>query len=108
MSESIDNNIEVNEEEIYIEEIDLEAIGKQFESQTLVSRVKMLVRGLKAPAGSREYKEALIEIQRLLAPVGAIIIPLVFIAMVTHKNYYTSFSVKSQWIIRIFYFGSNF
>ena len=81
MSESIDNNIDVNEEAVYVDEIDLEAIGKQFESQTLISRIKMLLRGLKAPAGSREYKEALIEIQRLLAPVGAIIIPLIFIAI---------------------------
>lgn len=81
MSETIDNNVEVQEEEFFVEEIDLEAIGKQFESQTLLQRVKLLLRGLKAPAGSREYKEALIELQRLLAPVGAIIIPLIFIAI---------------------------
>jgi ribosomal protein L4 len=60
VSEAADNNVEVQEEELFVEEIDLEAIGKQFESQTLMQRVKMLVRGLKAPAGSREYKEALI------------------------------------------------
>ena len=81
MSEDIDNNVEVQEEEFFVEEIDLEAIGKQFESQTLLQRIKLLLRGLKAPAGSREYKEALIELQRLLAPVGAIIIPLIFIAI---------------------------
>jgi hypothetical protein len=81
VSETIDNNLEVQEEEFFVDEIDLEAIGKQFESQTLLSRFKMLLRGLKAPAGSREYKEALIELQRLLAPVGAIIIPLIFIAI---------------------------
>ena len=81
MSESKDNNVEVQEEEFLIEEIDLEAIGKKFESQTLLQRIKMLMRGLKAPSGSREYKEALIELQRLLAPVGAIIIPLIFIAI---------------------------
>ena len=81
MSEFIDNNAEVNGEEIFVEEIDLEAIGKKFESQTLLQRIKLLLRGLKAPSGSREYKEALIELQRLLAPVGAIIIPLIFIAI---------------------------
>ena len=81
MSESKDNNVEVQEEEFLIEEIDLEAIGKKFESQTLLQRIKMLMRGLKAPSGSREYKEALIELQRLLAPVGAIVIPLIFIAI---------------------------
>ena len=81
MSETIDNNVEVQEEEFFVEEIDLEAIGKKFESQTLLQRVKLLLSGLKAPAGSREYKEALIELQRLLAPVGAILIPLIFIAI---------------------------
>lgn len=81
MSEAIDNNVEVQEEEFFVEEIDLEAIGKQFESESVFTRIRLLLRGLKAPAGSREYKEALIELQRLLAPVGAIIIPLIFIAI---------------------------
>ena len=81
MSEAIDNNVEVQEEEFFVEEIDLEAIGKRFESESVFTRIKLLLRGLKAPAGSREYKEALIELQRLLAPVGAIIIPLIFIAI---------------------------
>ena len=81
MREAIDNNVEVQEEEFFVEEIDLEAIGKQFEAESIFTRIKLLLRGLKAPAGSREYKEALIELQRLLAPVGAIIIPLIFIAI---------------------------
>ncbi len=81
MSEAMDNNVEFQEEEFFVEELDLEAIGKKFESQTFLQRIKMLLRGLKAPAGSREYKEALIEMQRLLAPVGAIVIPLIFIAI---------------------------
>ena len=81
MSEAIDNNVGVQEEEFFVEEIDLEAIGKRFESESVFTRIKLLLRGLKAPAGSREYKEALIELQRLLAPVGAIIIPLIFIAI---------------------------
>ena len=80
MSESNNNDVEF-QEEIFIEEIDLEAIGKKFEAQTLMQRIKLLMRGLKAPSGSREYKEALIELQRLLAPVGAILIPLIFIAI---------------------------
>lgn len=68
-------------EELQLEESRLEEIEKQFETPTFFSRIKMLLRGLKAPAGSREYKEALIEMQRLLAPVGAIVIPLIFIAI---------------------------
>lgn len=68
-------------EELQLEESRIEEIEKQFETPTFFSRIKMLLRGLKAPAGSREYKEALIEMQRLLAPVGAIVIPLIFIAI---------------------------
>ena len=68
-------------EEIEFEEAKIEEIEKQFETPSLLDRIKMLLRGLKAPAGSREYKEALIEMQRLLAPVGAVVIPLIFIAI---------------------------
>ena len=82
MSDNTDKEYE-NElaEEIAFEEAKIEEIEKQFETQSLLDRIKMLLRGLKAPAGSREYKEALIELQRLLAPVGAVIIPLIFIAI---------------------------
>ena len=72
---------EIIAEEIALEEAKIEEIERQFETPTLFGRLKMLLRGLKAPAGSREYKEALIEMQRLLAPVGAIVIPLIFIAI---------------------------
>ena len=68
-------------EEIAFEEAKIEEIEKKFESQSIFDRIKLLLRGLKAPAGSREYKEALIELQRLLAPVGAVVIPLIFIAI---------------------------
>lgn len=68
-------------EEIALEEAKIEEIEKQFETQSLLDRIKLLLKGLKAPAGSREYKEALIELQRLLAPVGAVVIPLIFIAI---------------------------
>ena len=59
----------------------LKEIENQFKTESLGDRVRMLIRGLKAPSGSREYKEALIEMQRLLAPVGAIVVPLIFIAI---------------------------
>ena len=72
---------EIIAEEVALEEAKIEEIEKQFETPTLFGRFKMLLRGLKAPAGSREYKEALIEMQRLLAPVGAIVIPLISIAI---------------------------
>ena len=80
MSDTIQENQEIAEE-LASEEIKLEEIEKQFETPSFFDRVRMLLRGLKAPAGSREYKEALIEMQRLLAPVGAIVIPLIFVAI---------------------------
>lgn len=79
-----DNKPELDQEvaeELQLEESRIEEIEKQFETPTFFSRLKMLLRGLKAPTGSREYKEALIEMQRLLAPVGAIVIPAIFIAI---------------------------
>ena len=79
MSDNMEN-IDISEE-LQAEELKLEEIEKQFETPTFFGRLKMLLRGLKAPAGSREYKEALIELQRLLAPVGAVVIPLIFIAI---------------------------
>ena len=54
-----DNNQELDKElaeEIAFEEAKIEEIEKQFETQSFFDRVKMLLRGLKAPAGSREYK----------------------------------------------------
>lgn len=79
-----DNKPELDQEvaeELQLEESRIDEIEKQFENPTFFSRIKMLLRGLKAPTGSREYKEALIEMQRLLAPVGAIVIPAIFIAI---------------------------
>ena len=82
MSEITDKEYEqALAEEIALEEAKIEEIEKKFESQSIFDRIKLLLRGLKAPAGSREYKEALIEMQRLLAPVGAVVIPLIFIAI---------------------------
>ena len=83
MSETLDNltEEEMIAEDIAIEEAKLEELEKQFETPSVFDRIKKLLKGLKAPAGSREYKEALIEMQRLLAPVGAVVIPLIFVAI---------------------------
>ena len=83
MSETLDNltEEEMIAEDIAIEEAKLEEIEKQFETPSVFDRIKKLLKGLKAPTGSREYKEALIEMQRLLAPVGAVVIPLIFVAI---------------------------
>lgn len=68
-------------EEIEAEKTRIEEIEKQFETPSFFARLKMLLKGMKAPAGSREYKEALVEMQRLMAPAGAIVIPLIFISI---------------------------
>ena len=62
MSENTDKEYEqALAEEIALEEAKIEEIEKKFETQSIFDRIKLLLRGLKAPAGSREYKEALIE-----------------------------------------------
>jgi hypothetical protein len=53
----------------------LKDIEKMYTNETLVQRLKMLFNGLKAPRQSREYKVAMIELQRLSAPVTAILLP---------------------------------
>ncbi|MDY5953825.1 MAG: prenyltransferase/squalene oxidase repeat-containing protein [Kiritimatiellia bacterium] len=46
------------------------------------TRLKRMFAGLSKPADSREYKEARIELQRLMAPLMAVVIPLVFIGLI--------------------------
>ena len=59
----------------------LEKIEEMFEQPTLRDRFRKLFTGLGKPRGSREYKEALVELQRLLAPVIAVLIPGILIAI---------------------------
>ncbi|MBE6383599.1 MAG: hypothetical protein E7049_11405 [Lentisphaerae bacterium] len=58
----------------YIEEaIDLEAIGKQYEEKGIFARLGTLFGGITKPKSTREYKEARIELQRLAAPIIALL-----------------------------------
>ncbi len=59
----------------------LEKIEEMFEQPTLRDRLRKLFTGLGKPRSSREYKEAIVELQRLLAPVVAILIPGILIAI---------------------------
>ncbi|MGI6391754.1 MAG: hypothetical protein ACOX7Q_16475, partial [Kiritimatiellia bacterium] len=61
----------MNNHDIGIERIDagLKEIERKYSNETLVKRLKVLFGGLKAPRQSREYKAAMIEMQRLSAPV---------------------------------------
>ena len=64
-----------------IEDENIKKIEQMFETRTLWDRIRSLLTGLSKSRGSREYKEALIELQRLMAPVVAVLIPTVAIAV---------------------------
>ena len=55
--------------------IDLDEIAKQFEERGFFRRLGDMFSGLKKPRGSREYKIARVELQRLAAPLIAIVAP---------------------------------
>lgn len=71
----IDNMNDVVEEQ-------LKEIDKMYSEQTYWQRLKKMVVGLKAPRTSKEYKEAVIELQRLGAPATAVILPIVLIGLI--------------------------
>ena len=59
-----------------------EEVDKMFENdKSIVSRFRVLFSGLKMPRDTKEYKEARIELQRLQAPVMAVVIPIVLLFM---------------------------
>lgn len=60
----------------------LEKIAELYANDTLFHRFKIMRQGLKAPRDSREYKAAMIEVQRLTAPIVAILLPLTLVAFV--------------------------
>ena len=65
-------------EEIIEEGIDLDEIAKKYEERGFFRRLGDMFRGLGQPHDTREYKLARIELQRLAAPLVAIVVPLVF------------------------------
>ena len=64
-----------------VQDENLKKIEEMFQTRTLGDRLKSLFTGLSKPRGSREYKEALIELQRLMAPIAAILIPTIAVAI---------------------------
>lgn len=64
-----------------VEQERIEKIEAMFEEPTLRRRLRVLVTGFRQPRGSAAYKEALVELQRLLAPVLAVLLPAIFIAI---------------------------
>ena len=68
---------------IDMDEVDshLANIARMYTSETLFQRSKVLFGGIKAPRQSREYKAAMIELQRLAAPAAAILLPALAVAL---------------------------
>ena len=59
----------------------LKKIEEMYARDSFGRRMKALFTGLKAPRQSREYKTAVIELQRLSAPVAAFLLPLMLVGM---------------------------
>jgi hypothetical protein len=78
MSQNFEENEELYEEETVVG-VDLDEISKRYEERSFFVRIRDMVRGLSKPRDSREYKEARIEMQRLSAPIIAIVVPVVFV-----------------------------
>ncbi|MEI7898789.1 MAG: prenyltransferase/squalene oxidase repeat-containing protein [bacterium] len=67
MSDKVDMN-EVN--------VHLEEINEMYKEESYLHRLKKMFKGLKSPRQSLDYKEAMIEMQRLSAPAAAVLLPL--------------------------------
>lgn len=53
--------------------LDIEAIGERYEERGFPRRVWSMMKGLRRARGTREYREARIELQRLAAPLAAVV-----------------------------------
>lgn len=92
-----DNTEEMNE----LQEVDqrLEEIDKMFETPSVFKRLKILFTGLGKPRSSKEYKEAVIEAQRLGAPIAAVILPIIAVlvlAMMSKSSGAGEVEIESQ------------
>ncbi len=59
----------------------LEEIAERYQSDSFLHRMKKMVRGIRQPKNTKEYKESLIEGQRLSAPLSAVLLPLLTILL---------------------------
>ncbi|MDD2597739.1 MAG: terpene cyclase/mutase family protein [Kiritimatiellae bacterium] len=59
----------------------LAEIAEMYGNESYIKRMKKLFTGLKAPRDSRAYKVAMIEIQRLSAPISAVLLPLLSVLL---------------------------
>jgi hypothetical protein len=59
----------------------LKDIEKMFHQQTFRERMKLIASGLKADKDSGTYKSAKLELQRLLSPIAAVVVPILIICL---------------------------
>jgi hypothetical protein len=59
----------------------LESIAATYTEATYPQRLKKMLQGLKCARNTKDYKEALIEVQRLSAPIVAVLMPMVLIGL---------------------------
>ena len=92
---------ELREEEIEnqeVVEIDLDELAKRYEERSFFQRLKDMSKGLNMPRDSREYKMARIELQRLAAPIIAIVVPVVVVIVLIIV---TAISGQAKEIIKV-------
>ena len=68
-------------EEIVEEGIDLEELAKRYEERGFFKRLADMSSGLGKPKNSREYKIARLELQRLMAPLIALLSVVLFVVI---------------------------
>lgn len=72
----------MNEDDIKREvEEKLREIDSEYSAESYLSRLRKIVVGINKPRASKEYKEAVIELQRLGAPAAAVLIPVLLIGL---------------------------
>ncbi|MCL1920926.1 MAG: terpene cyclase/mutase family protein [Kiritimatiellaeota bacterium] len=59
----------------------LGAIAARYTEESYWTRIRHMIEGLRAPRQSREYKAAMIELQRLSAPLSAVVLPTVLVTL---------------------------
>lgn len=77
---------------------DLDELAKNYEEKGFFTRVVEMIKGFSAPKNSREYKLALVELQRLQAPLVAIVAPVLGIIILIVV---TAVSGSSKEVIKV-------
>lgn len=65
-----------------IEKTNIDEIAEKYEEKSFFKRLKMMFTGLRCSKYSREYKIARIELQRLAAPLVAIVVPTLAVVVI--------------------------